>query len=162
MKKLIVVLAILFVGILLAGCASKPAAPIATPTPTPVPTTVPTPMPTTVPPTPTPTANITATPTATPTPTPTPQNVVTITFTKGLRVIPGVTAYVPVGTKVVWLNNDPLRPHGIQAIYLPSGPNFGEIVIPYNQSYSYTFTTAGAYDYTTVFQPQLRGKIVVS
>ena len=41
MKKLFVVLAILFIGILLAGCTSQPPAPVVTPTPTPVPTTVP-------------------------------------------------------------------------------------------------------------------------
>jgi len=34
MKKVIVVLAILFVGILLAGCTTQPAAPATTPTPT--------------------------------------------------------------------------------------------------------------------------------
>jgi uncharacterized surface protein with fasciclin (FAS1) repeats/plastocyanin len=41
MKKLFVVLAILFIGILLAGCTSQPPAPVVTPAPTPVPTTVP-------------------------------------------------------------------------------------------------------------------------
>ncbi len=42
MKKLFVVLAILFIGILIAGCTSQPPAPVVTPTPTPVPTAVPT------------------------------------------------------------------------------------------------------------------------
>ena len=42
MKKLFVVLAILFIGILIAGCTSQPPAPVVTPTPTPVPTPVPT------------------------------------------------------------------------------------------------------------------------
>jgi len=42
MKKIFVVLAILFIGILLAGCTSQPPAPVVTPTPTPVPTPVPT------------------------------------------------------------------------------------------------------------------------
>ncbi|MDD1718884.1 MAG: fasciclin domain-containing protein, partial [Methanoregulaceae archaeon] len=37
MKKLFVVLAILFIGILLAGCTSQPPAPVVTPTPTPTP-----------------------------------------------------------------------------------------------------------------------------
>jgi len=37
MKKLFVVLAILFIGILLAGCTSQPPAPVVTPTPTPAP-----------------------------------------------------------------------------------------------------------------------------
>jgi uncharacterized surface protein with fasciclin (FAS1) repeats len=38
MKKLFVILMILFVGILIAGCTTKPAAPVATPAPTAVPT----------------------------------------------------------------------------------------------------------------------------
>ena len=38
MKKLIVILMILFVGILIAGCTTQPAAPVATPAPTVVPT----------------------------------------------------------------------------------------------------------------------------
>ncbi|MCX6687979.1 MAG: fasciclin domain-containing protein [Methanoregula sp.] len=40
MKKLFVILMILFVGILIAGCTTKPAAPVATPAPTAVPTPV--------------------------------------------------------------------------------------------------------------------------
>jgi uncharacterized surface protein with fasciclin (FAS1) repeats/plastocyanin len=43
MKKLSVILMILFVGILIAGCTTKPAAPVATPAPTVVPTPVPAP-----------------------------------------------------------------------------------------------------------------------
>jgi len=164
MKKLIVVLAVLFAGILLAGCTSQQAAPVATPTSTPVPTAVPTAVPTTAAPTPTPTANATPAPTATPTPTPTPQNVVTITFTPSLTILPGTTVQVPVGTKVVWVNNDPLKPHGIQATTPLTGAFFGGMSpdnIPYGQSYAVTFTKAGSYDYTTVFQPQTTGKIVV-
>jgi uncharacterized surface protein with fasciclin (FAS1) repeats len=42
MKKIFVVLAILFIGILIAGCTSQPPAPVVTPTPTPVPTPAPT------------------------------------------------------------------------------------------------------------------------
>jgi len=163
MKKLIVVLAVLFAGILLAGCTTQPAAPAATPTPTPVPTAVPTAAPTAVP-TAVPTANVTAAPTATPPPTPTPQNVFTITFTPSLTVINGGTVQVPVGTKVVWVNNDPLKPHGIQATTPLTGTYFGGMSpdnIPYGQSYAVTFSTAGSYDYTTVFQPQMTGKIVV-
>jgi uncharacterized surface protein with fasciclin (FAS1) repeats len=45
MKKLFVVLAILFIGILIAGCTSQPPAPVVTPTPTPVPTPVTTAVP---------------------------------------------------------------------------------------------------------------------
>ncbi len=48
MKKIFVVLAVLFIGILLAGCTSQPATPVATPTPTEVPTAMPTEVPTAV------------------------------------------------------------------------------------------------------------------
>ena len=113
MKKLFVVLAILFIGILLAGCTSQPAAPVATPTavstPIPVVTTVPTVAPTkevvvvvvknTTAPTPT--------PTATPIPT------YTMTFTPDLTILNGPNAVVKAGTKVIWLNNDPYKPHGV-------------------------------------------------
>ena len=44
MKKLFVILAILFIGILIAGCTSTPPAPVVTPTPTAVPTTAAPPM----------------------------------------------------------------------------------------------------------------------
>ena len=39
MKKFFVILAILFIGILVAGCTSQPPAPVVTPTPTAAPTT---------------------------------------------------------------------------------------------------------------------------
>jgi uncharacterized surface protein with fasciclin (FAS1) repeats len=54
--------------------------------------------------------------TATPTPTPTPRPSVTITFNGDWTITPGTTVYVPVGGKVIWLNNDPNYPfyqHGI-------------------------------------------------
>jgi len=44
MKKLFVILAILFIGILIAGCTSQPPPPVVTPAPTAVPTTAATPM----------------------------------------------------------------------------------------------------------------------
>jgi len=44
MKKLFVILAILFIGILVAGCTSTPPAPVVTPAPTAVPTTAAPPM----------------------------------------------------------------------------------------------------------------------
>jgi len=168
MKKLLVVLAILFIGILLAGCTSQPAAPVATP----VPTAVPTVIVTTVPPTPVvtkevivvvvPTANVTATPTATPTPAPT----YTITFTKDLTIMPSASAYVKVGTKVIWANTDDLKPHSLQAIDVQTQKYFGTteyVNIPYGKTFEVTFDKVGAYDYTTgPFQPQTLGKIVVT
>jgi plastocyanin len=156
MKKIFVVLAILFIGILLAGCTSQPPAPVATPVPTPVPTTVVT----TVPPTPVPTTavvvvNTTAKPT--PTPTPIPQPSVTITFTSSMTITPGTTVYVPVGGKVIWKNNDQFYQHGIQS------SSFGSMEsIPYGKTFEVTFAKVGTFDYTTSFQPQVSGQIIVT
>lgn len=156
MKKIFVVLAILFIGILLAGCTSQPPAPVATPTPTPVPTAVVT----TVPPTPVPTTavvvvNTTATPK--PTPTPTPQPSFTITFTSSMTITPGTTIYVPVGSKVVWKNDDQFKPHGIQSSSFASQES-----IPYGKTFNVTFDKVGSFDYTTTFQPQTSGMIIVT
>jgi plastocyanin len=167
MKKLFVVLAILFIGILLAGCTSQQAAPVATTAPTAVPTTVvataaPTPVPTkeVVVVVVNKTANITATPTPTPAPT------YTITFTRDLTIIPSATAYVKVGTKVIWANTDPLKPHSIQANDVLTTKYFGganPVEIPYGKTLEVTFDKVGSYDYTTgPFQPQTEGKIVVT
>ncbi len=165
MKKLSVVLAILFVGILLAGCTSQPATPAATP----VPTTVPTPVPTTVAPTPEPTKEVIVvvvnTTEATPTPTPTPIPTYTMTFTQDLTVYPGATAYVKAGTKVIWKNEDPFKPHFIKADSVQTQAYFGtgdEVTIPYGGQVEVMFDKVGAYDYTTgPFQPQIQAKIVV-
>lgn len=169
MKKLLVVLAILFIGILLAGCTSQPAAPVATTVPTAVPTVVVT----TAIPTPVvtkevvvvvvnQTANVTATPTATPTAVPT----YTITFTKDLTIMPSASAYVKVGTKVIWANTDDLKPHSIKGLDDVNAPYFGgagEHEIPYLGTYEVTFDKVGAYDYTTgPFQPETIGKIIVT
>jgi plastocyanin len=163
MKKLFVVLAILFIGIALAGCTSKPAAP-ATPAQTTVAVTTPAPVVTkeviVI------KKNETANVTAAPTPVPTEQPSVTITFTQDMTVVPGVTVYVPVGGKVIWKNDDPLKPHGIQAIDNTLGQKYfggmNTITIPYGKTYEVTFDVVGAYDYTTVFQPQTIGKIIVT
>lgn len=158
MKKIFVVLAILFIGILVAGCTSQPPAPVVTPTPTPVPTTIET----TVPPTPEPTPTevvVVNTTVPTPTPTPTPQPFVTITFTSSMTITPGTTVYVPVGGKVVWKNDDPNYPfyqHGIQSTSFASIDS-----IPYGKTHEVTFTKVGSYDYTTTGQPFQSGQIIV-
>ena len=164
MKKILVVLAILFIGILLAGCTSQPAKPVATPVPTAVPTTVVV----TVPPTPVPTKEIivvvvnkTANVTATPTPTPTPVPTYTITFDRQLGMINGPYATVKVGTKVIWANKDDMYPHGVQANYVANGKNFGMFEIPYGKTYEVTFDKVGAYEYATTFQPLTSGTITV-
>ncbi|MCX6682116.1 MAG: hypothetical protein NTY71_03925 [Methanoregula sp.] len=162
MNKLLVVLMILFVGILICGCTSQPAAP-ATPTAAPT-TAVPTPVPTTVAPTPVPT-NATVNVTKTATPTPTPQPSVTITFNNDMTITPGTTVYIPVGGKVIWKNNDPFKPHGVQAIDVQTAAYFGGMdtnVIPYGKTLEVTFTKKGAYDYKTVFQQETTGKIIVT
>jgi plastocyanin len=162
MNKLLVVLMILFVGILICGCTSQPAAP-ATPTAAPT-TAVPTPVPTTVAPTPVPT-NATVNVTKTATPTPTPQPSVTITFNNDMTITPDLNVYIPVGGKVIWKNNDPFKPHGVQAIDVQTAAYFGGMdtnVIPYGKTLEVTFTKKGAYDYKTVFQQETIGKIIVT
>jgi plastocyanin len=165
MKKFFVVLAILFIGILLAGCTSQPAVPVATPTPTPVPTTIETTVPTTIPTTEVVVVVVNQTPNATPTPTPTPQPSITITFNSDLTISPGTTVYIPVGGKVVWVNADQYKPHGIQAINVQSAAYFGgmdTITIPYGTPLEVTFDKEGYYDYKTVFQPDTEGKVIVT
>ena len=166
MKKFFVVLAILFIGILLAGCTSQPATPVATPTPTPVPTTIATPVPTPIPTPEVVVVVVNTTPNATPTPTPTPQPSVNITFNSDLTITPGTTVYIPVGGKVVWVNADPYKPHGIQAINVQTAKYFGSedtITVPYGGiPFNVTFDTAGYYDYKTVFQPETIGKVIVT
>ncbi|MCX6688507.1 MAG: hypothetical protein NTZ39_02250 [Methanoregula sp.] len=165
MKKILVVLAVLFIGILLAGCTTQPAAPVATPTPTPVPTTVatvaPTPVVTTnvtvivIKPVVNVTANVTAVPTAVPT--------YIIRFTQDLTIVPSTYARVPVGTTVVWWDNDPYKDHTLQATGVQSGPYFGTgtVAIPHDGNYSVLFDKVGSYDYTSVYQPVMPGTIVV-
>ncbi|MEI8330059.1 MAG: hypothetical protein WCF90_00085 [Methanomicrobiales archaeon] len=169
MKKLLVVLAILLIGILLAGCRYQPAALVTTPEPTAVPTVIVTPA---IPiPAPTKevivvvvnkTANVTATSTVTPTPVPT----YTITFTKDLTIQPSASTYVKVGTKVIWANMDDLKPHSLQAVDGTTAKYFGSIEsveIPYGKTLEVTFDKVGSYDYTTgPFQPQTIGKIVAT
>ncbi|MDD1687631.1 hypothetical protein [Methanoregula sp.] len=166
MKKLFVVLAILFIGILLAGCTSQQTAPA---TATPTPTAVPTVVVTTAVPTPEPTKEVVVvvvnkTPNATPTATPTPVPSYTITFTQDMTIIPGTSATIPVGSKVIWVNNDSLKPHSVMATDPSDGAWFGGMTsatIPYGSSLDVTFNKTGAYEYTTVFQPETTGVIYV-
>jgi uncharacterized surface protein with fasciclin (FAS1) repeats/plastocyanin len=94
--------------------------------------------------------------TATPTPTPTPQPSTTITFTMSKTIIPGTTVYVPVGGKVVWMNDDPYGPHGVTSTSF--APMFS---IPYGKTYEVTFNTVGTFDYATSFEPTRTGQIIV-
>ncbi|MFZ0004317.1 hypothetical protein [Methanoregula sp.] len=165
MKKFIVVLVVLFIGILFAGCTSQQA-PAATPTPTEVPTMVATPVPTPVPtamPTPVATPNVTANVTANVTPVvtaPMPPAKI-ITFSEFLTVTPTGTIYLPVNTTVAWYNADPYKQHGIQSIGSLTSQYFGKVVIPYGKFFNVTFSKAGTYQYVTIYQPYSGGTFIV-
>jgi len=109
---------------------------------------------------------ITATPT--PTPSPTPQPSVTITFTRDLTIMPSTTVYVPVGGKVIWKNDDPMKPHGIAALDNPDPAslkyfsNQSAQNIPYGKTFEVTFNQVGRFNYKTVFQPETTGQIIVT
>jgi plastocyanin len=82
-----------------------------------------------------------------------------------LTISPGTTVYIPVGGKVIWVNNDQYKPHGVQAINFQSAAYFGgmdTITIPYGSPLEVTFDKEGYYDYKTVFQPDTAGKIIVT
>jgi len=66
---------------------------------------------------------------------------------------------------VIWKNDDNLKPHGIKAVDVATAAFFGtteQIVIPYGKTYEVTFDKVGAFDYTTTFQPQTIGKVIVT
>ena len=112
-----------------------------------------------------PTVSPTPTPTATPTPTPTTQPSVTITFARDLTLKPGATVVIPVGGKVIFRNDDPFKPHGVVAVNVGTGKYFGgmnNVNIPYGQTFEVTFDVAGTYDYQTLFQPSVKGQIIVT
>jgi plastocyanin len=155
MKKLLVVLMILFVGILLCGCTSQPATPPAT---TVAPTVAPTAMETTVAPT---VVATTATPapvntTAKPTATPTPQIVVTIKMTNYNTVDPSGTVVVKKGTKVVWVSQNMAWTNiiKVEGLFTSGALNNGD-------SFSYTFDKAGTYNWISTTNGVFKGTITV-
>jgi uncharacterized surface protein with fasciclin (FAS1) repeats len=94
--------------------------------------------------------------TATPTPTPTPRPSTTITFTGDWTIVPGTVVYVPVGSKVIWMNDDPYYPHGVLS------NTFGSMEsIPYKKTFEVNFDKVGTFDYATSWQPQQAGQIIV-
>ena len=158
MKKLLVVLMILFVGILLCGCTSQPATPPATVAPTAAPTAmvttvVPTPVATNVTPAP---VNTTAKPTATPTP----QIVVTIKMTNYNTVVPSGTVVIQKGTKVTWVNQMMARDNMIKSTGLYEGL-FTSPAMYTGGSFSYTFDKAGTYDWISTTNGAFKGTITV-
>jgi plastocyanin len=161
MKKLFVILIILFVGILVCGCTTQPAAP-ATPAPTAVPTAAPAPVETTAAPTPVSTAVVVnVTKTATPVPAPTAIPDQKIKVDKTLTFIPEVLT-VPVGTKVIWWTDAVGYKFnvGVQG----SGVNSMVGIITPTTTASYTFTKAGTYTMSEMIYPMFRddeSKIIV-
>jgi uncharacterized surface protein with fasciclin (FAS1) repeats/plastocyanin len=102
---------------------------------------------------------------ATPTPTPTLQPSTTITFSREMTIMPSTTVYIKVGSKVIWKNTDPLKPHGVAAIDAQGAKYFGGLTgvqIPFNKTYEVTFDTPGYFSYKTTFQPETTGTIVVT
>jgi hypothetical protein len=79
--------------------------------------------------------------------------------------MPGTTVSIPVGGKVIWKNEDPLKPHGIAAVDSQGAKYFGGLTgvqIPYNKTYDVTFDTIGSFDYKTTFEPETTGRIIVT
>jgi plastocyanin len=92
-------------------------------------------------------------------------NLLTVEPVPTPTISPGTTVYIPVGGKVVWVNADQYKPHGIQAINVQSAAYFGgmdTITIPYGTPLEVTFDKEGYYDYKTVFQPDTEGKVIVT
>jgi predicted lipoprotein with Yx(FWY)xxD motif/plastocyanin len=64
---------------------------------------------------------------------------------------------VPVGTTVVWTNQDDMA-HTVTA----TGGAFDSGNIDKGQTFSFTFTKAGAYDYTCTIHPSMKGTVTVT
>lgn len=168
MKKLIVILMILIVGILACGCTSQSTAPATTvqttaaPTPVPtteVPTAVPTPEATTEVPT---TVVTTVVTTAVPTPTPTPLPDVNVKVTGSHSISPS-TITIPAGTKVIF-STDSIGSTFEVAIRKSTGGNdIAESgLITTKKSWSYTFKTPGKFYAADVLAPNNAGIIIVT
>ncbi len=82
-----------------------------------------------------------------------------------MTIMPGTTVYIKVGSKVVWKNTDPLKPHGVAAVDAMGAKYFGGLTgvqIPFNKTFEVTFDTPGYFSYKTTFQPETTGTIVVT
>jgi PKD repeat protein len=90
---------------------------------------------------------------------------VTITFNQNLTITPGTTTFIPVGGKVIWKNEDSLKPHGLKAVDTSGSDYFGGqtgIVIPFGKPYEVTFETDGSFNYTTTWEPEVPGSVIVT
>jgi amicyanin len=63
---------------------------------------------------------------------------------------------VPVGTTVKWVNHDDI-PHNV----VNKDKVFRSKALDTDDSYSFTFASAGTYDYFCGLHPQMTGKIIV-
>ncbi|HEY6348892.1 MAG TPA: cupredoxin family copper-binding protein [Candidatus Angelobacter sp.] len=66
------------------------------------------------------------------------------------------TITVAVGTTVRWTNHDDI-PHNV----VSKDNSFKSKALDTNESFTYTFTRAGAYDYFCSIHPRMTGKVVV-
>jgi len=62
---------------------------------------------------------------------------------------------IKVGDTITWTNNDADHDHTV------SGKAFSSGNLKHGASYSFTFTTAGTFDYSDGLHPRMKGKIVV-
>ncbi len=67
------------------------------------------------------------------------------------------TLTIAVGTSVTWVNHDDI-PHTV----VENNMAFRSKALDTNDSYSFTFTKAGTYDYFCSLHPHMKGKIVVT
>lgn len=89
------------------------------------------------------------------------QNLQNISILNYAFVTPDIT--VKAGTTVTWVNND-FVPHKLVAA--PGSdtvvPAFGSQDLSQGQSYSYTFNTAGTFDYICQIHPTMTGRVTVT
>ncbi|MEI7562908.1 MAG: cupredoxin domain-containing protein [bacterium] len=65
------------------------------------------------------------------------------------------TTTIKVGTTIVWTNDDSTQ-HSVYA----SGA-FDDIILQPGETFSYTFKTAGSFNYVSTLQKNMIGKIIV-
>lgn len=66
------------------------------------------------------------------------------------------TLTVPLGTTVTWVNRDD-EPHNV----VSTDKKFKSSILDTDDQFSYTFTTAGMYDYFCSLHPRMTAKVIV-
>lgn len=74
-----------------------------------------------------------------------------------------VTVVIGVNNTVIWLNND-TAPHTVTPSTAPASGNWsvGSGNMNHGQSYQFTFTAPGKYDYVCAYHAWMRGTVVVT